>query len=148
MHRTEIQQLLLSALTEKRAYFQTLIDAIVTEMASNAKSSAGDKHETSMSMAQNEQEKIGNQLLEIEKQIEFVKRIPTKNQSEVIGLGSLIKTCENTFYLSIGFGKISYSNQLVFCISPNAPLGQLFLGKKVTDEIIFNQQVHKITAII
>ncbi|MBP6090239.1 MAG: 3-oxoacyl-ACP synthase [Crocinitomicaceae bacterium] len=147
MHRTEIQQLLLSALTEKRAYFQTLIDGIVTEMAGNAKSSAGDKHETSMSMAQNEQEKIGNQLLELEKQIEIVKRISVENQSKKIGIGSVIKTCENTFYLSIGFGKITYSNQLVFCISPNAPLGQLFLGKAVNDEVVFNQQVHKISAI-
>lgn len=147
MLRTEIQQLLLSALTEKRAYFQTLIDGIVNEMSDNAKSSAGDKHETSTSMAQNEQEKIGQQIFELEKQIELVKRIPTDNQSEVIGLGSIIKTCENTYYLSIGFGKISYTNELVFCISPNAPLGQLFIGKAVNDEVVFNQQVHKITAI-
>lgn len=148
MLRTEIQQLLLSALTEKRAYFQTLIDGIVNEMSDNAKSSAGDKHETSTSMAQNEQEKIGQQIFELEKQIELVKRIPVDNQSKTIGLGSVIKTTENTFYLSIGFGKIICDNEPVLCISPNAPLGQLFLGKAVNDEVVFNQQVHKITAII
>lgn len=148
MLRTEIQQILLSALTEKRAYFQTLIDGIVNEMSDNAKSSAGDKHETSTSMAQNEQEKIGQQIFELEKQIELVKRIPVDNQSKTIGLGSVINTTENTFYLSIGFGKITYNNETVLCISPNAPLGKLFLGKAVNDEVVFNQHVHKITEII
>lgn len=147
MLRTEIQQLLLSALTEKRAYFQTLIDGIVNEMSDNAKSSAGDKHETSTSMAQNEQEKIGQQIFELEKQIELVKRIPLENKAKKIGLGSVIKTTENTFYLSIGFGKITYNNETVLCISPNAPLGQLFLGKAVNDVVIFNQQIHKISTI-
>ena len=148
MLRTEIQQLLLSALTEKRAYFQALIDGIVAEMSDNAKSSAGDKHETSTSMAQNEQEKIGQQIFELEKQIELVKRIPVDNQSKTIGLGSVIKTTENTFYLSIGFGKIICDNKPVLCISPNAPLGQIFIGKAVNDEVVFNQHVHKITEII
>lgn len=147
MHRTEIQQLLLSALTEKRAYFQTLIDGIVAEMADNAKSSAGDKHETSTSMAQNEQEKIGQQIFELEKQIELVKRISVDNQSKIIGLGSVIKTSENTFYLSIGFGKIMCDNKPVLCISPNAPLGKLFIGKSKNDTVIFNQQEHKICTI-
>ncbi len=147
MLRTEIQQLLLSALTEKRAYFQALIDGIVAEMSDNAKSSAGDKHETSTSMAQNEQEKIGQQIFELEKQIELVKRIPLENKAKTIGLGSVIKTTENTFYLSIGFGKIICDNEPVLCISPNAPLGQLFLGKTVNDEVAFNQQVHKISVI-
>jgi transcription elongation GreA/GreB family factor len=147
MHRTEIQQLLLSALTEKRAYFQTLIDGIVTEMADNAKSSAGDKHETSTSMAQNEQEKIGQQIFELEKQIELVKLINPNHQATKIGLGSVIKTTENTFYLSIGFGKIVCGNEPVLCISPNAPLGKLFIGKSINDTVVFNQQEHKICAI-
>jgi transcription elongation GreA/GreB family factor len=147
MLRTEIQQLLLSALIEKRAYFQALIDGIVAEMSDNAKSSAGDKHETSTSMAQNEQEKIGQQIFELEKQIELVKRIPLENKAKTISLGSVIKTTENTFYLSIGFGKISHNNEPVLCISPNAPLGKLFIGKSINDTVIFNQQEHKICVI-
>ena len=65
MLRTEIQQLLLSALIEKRAYFQALIDGIVAEMSDNAKSSAGDKHETALSMMHIEQEKISFKLKEV-----------------------------------------------------------------------------------
>ncbi len=147
MNKVALQKTLIAALTEKRTYFQTLIDGIVAEMADNAKSSAGDKHETSTSMAQNEQEKIGQQIFELEKQIELVKRISVDNQSKIIGLGSVIKTLENTFYLSIGFGKIMCDNKPVLCISPYAPLGKLFIGKSKNDSVVFNQQVHKICAI-
>ena len=147
MNKVALQKTLIAALTEKRTYFQTLIDGIVAEMADNAKSSAGDKHETSTSMAQNEQEKIGQQIFELEKQIELVKRISVDNQSKIIGLGSVIKTSENTFYLSIGFGKIMCDNEAVLCISPNAPLGKLFIGKSINDSVVFNQQEHKICAI-
>lgn len=147
MNKVALQKTLIAALTEKRTYFQTLIDGIVAEMADNAKSSAGDKHETSTSMAQNEQEKIGQQIFELEKQIELVKRISVDNQSKIIGLGSVIKTLENTFYLSIGFGKIMCDNEAVLCISPNAPLGKLFIGKSINDSVVFNQQEHKICKI-
>ena len=146
MNKVALQQTLLAALIEKRTYFQTLIDGIVNEMADNAKSSAGDKHETSTSMAQNEQEKIGQQIIELEKQIELVKHINPNHQTK-IGLGSVIKTTENTFYLSIGFGKIVCDNEPVLCISPNAPLGKLFIGKSKNDTVVFNQQEHKICAI-
>jgi transcription elongation GreA/GreB family factor len=147
MNKVALQQTLIAALTEKRTYFQTLIDGIVAEMADNAKSSAGDKHETSTSMAQNEQEKIGQQIFELEKQIELVKYINSNHQATKIGLGSVIKTAENTFYLSIGFGKIICDNEPVLCISPNAPLGKLFIGKSINDTVVFNQQEHKICAI-
>ena len=147
MNKVALQQTLIAALTEKRTYFQTLIDGIVTEMADNAKSSAGDKHETSTSMAQNEQEKIGQQIFELEKQIELVKHINPNHQATKIGLGSVIKTTENTFYLSIGFGKIVCDNEPVLCISPNAPLGKLFIGKSINDTVVFNQQEHKICEI-
>jgi transcription elongation GreA/GreB family factor len=147
MNKVALQQALIAALTEKRTYFQTLIDGIVNEMADNAKSSAGDKHETSTSMAQNEQEKIGQQIFELEKQIELVKHINPNHQATKIALGSVIKTAENTFYLSIGFGKIVCDNEPVLCISPNAPLGKLFIGKSTNDSVVFNQQEHKICAI-
>lgn len=147
MNKVALQQTLIAALTDKRTYFHTLIDGIVAEMADNAKSSAGDKHETSTSMAQNEQEKIGQQIFELEKQIELVKYINPNHQSSKIGIGSVIKTKENTFYLSIGFGKIMCDNEPVLCISPNAPLGKLLIGKSKNDTVIFNQQEHKICEI-
>jgi transcription elongation GreA/GreB family factor len=98
-------------------------------------------------MAQNEQEKIGQQIFELEKQIELVKHINPNHQATKIGLGSVIKTTENTFYLSIGFGKIVCDNEPVLCISPNAPLGKLFIGKSINDTVVFKQQEHKICTI-
>jgi transcription elongation GreA/GreB family factor len=75
------------------------------------------------------------------------KRLSTQKKLSKISMGSFVKTKQTFFYISIGFGKISVMNETVFCISPIAPLGQLFLGKKIGEEVIFNQQVHSILEI-
>jgi len=57
----------------KRQTIQHTIVEIQHSLTSETKSSAGDKHETGRAMLQLEREKIGNQLAEIDKQIEGYK---------------------------------------------------------------------------
>ena len=98
-------------------------------------------------MLQLEREKLGKQLLETEKMQQLLKRIPLETKSEVAVLGSLVKTTEADFYLSIPRGKVDVGNTTTFCISVNSPIGQVLLGKKVDDSFPFNGQLPTITHI-
>ena len=95
---------------------------------SDTKSSAGDKHETSRAMAMLEKDKAAGQLNEASKLKQLLSRInPEKSDSEV-GLGSLIKTNNGWFYISVGLGKVSVVNETVFCLSLASPLGKVIVG--------------------
>ena len=113
-------------------------EALNAAAADDAKSSSGDKHETAVSMAQLEQEKITKQINTLLEQKRELEKINTSIPHKIIQKGSLIETNNGWFYLSIGIGLIKHSNFQFFCLSPQAPLGELLLGKKTKDTISFN----------
>jgi len=135
MYKQAVHAKLVTAVKEKADQLRQLLNDAQQAVASDTKSSAGDKHETSRAMAQLEQEKIGGQLAEMIKLQENLMRIdPTKEQS-IAQLGSLIETSIGWFYLSIGIGAISMDDKTIFCMTPAAPLGQAFSGKRSGDQI-------------
>lgn len=106
---------------------------------SETKSSAGDKHETGRAMLQLEMEKASQQLVSIIEMKEVLAKIETQKTSEIICLGSLIITDKANYFLTISSGKISIDNIDYYSVSTNSPIGQQLLGKKVGDEIPFNE---------
>lgn len=116
-----------------------------TESANNeTKSSAGDKHETSRAMMQIEQEKLGKQLKEILEQRTELEKIDISKSSVQIAKGTLIQSDKGFLFISIGLGKISVDEKLVFAISPQSPLGLKLLGKKENDVVELNGVMYKI----
>lgn len=124
-------------LDEKMLELQRRFDDLKSDLGSEHKSSAGDKHETSRAMTQLEQEKLSNHLSQFQQQKETLSKIDSTYHKQ-IQFGSLIMTSNGIFFISIGLGKIEVDNQFVFCISPSSPVGQLFLGRKSGDTIQFN----------
>ena len=115
-----------------------LDDAFAAAGSSDAKSSAGDKHETGVAMAQLEQEKLTKQINELlTLQGNLLKINPTIVHQK-IKLGSLVETNNGWFYFSIGIGFIKVEELTFFAINPRAPLGQLLVGKGIGDSITFN----------
>ncbi|NQY06416.1 MAG: GreA/GreB family elongation factor, partial [Flavobacteriaceae bacterium] len=57
---------------------------------------------------------------------------------EVIKLGSLVTTNKGSFFIAISRGQITIDNKMYFAIAPNAPIGQLLLGKRAGDTFEFN----------
>lgn len=112
-----------------------------------SKSTAGDKHDTSRAMAQLEVENLSKQLNSSEQNLELIKRIDPSQKHVVIGSGSLIETNQGYYFISVGLGKVTVDNQTIFVISLLSPIGKLFHGKKVDDEVIFNQQKIEIKSI-
>lgn len=116
---------------------RTLSD--LRESASNeTKSTAGDKHETALAMLQIEQKNTGLQLDNLLKQKNVLERmVPSIVPSQVIS-GSLVKTTQGYFYISIPLGKITLDRDKLIALSAESPLGSKLLGLTVGEGFTFN----------
>jgi len=126
---------------------QNQIKEIETALTSETKSSAGDKHETGRAMLQLEREKLGAQLAEAENMQGLLKKAEVASERNNIGLGSLIITDKQSYYIAISAGQFTYINESLFCISPGTPIGKLLLGKQKGDTIEFNHNTSTILKI-
>jgi len=129
---------------------QTIEDTISLNqnaLQSEIKSSAGDKHETGRAMLQLEMEKAGQQLSGVSQMKHVLAKIDVSKSSKTAHLGSLIFTNKVNYFLSISAGKLTVLGLDFFAISVVSPIGILLLGKKVREEIVFNDLVIKIQKI-
>lgn len=112
------------------------------------KSSAGDKYETGRAMAQLEIEKNTKQLSEAERLQGMLQAIHTDLVSEIVIPGSLINTSKGVFYISISIGLVAFEGNPYYIVAPDSPIGKLFMGKKVKDEIVWNSSKYVINEIL
>ncbi len=148
MNKSEVYQALCSSMDEQINKLRSLLDDLMEGGSGDTKSSAGDKHETGRAMAQLEQEKLSKQLMELLKQQETIRKIDPSVKSKTVQLGSLVKTNKGWYFFSTSLGIISIGKESVFCLSIQAPIAQLMLGKKDKDSVKFNGQEVCIDAII
>lgn len=104
----------------------------------DTKSSAGDKYETNREMMQAEKDKAMQQLSEALKLRKVLDGINIKNNSDAIGLGSLVQTNIGLFYIAVAIGEFEIDKTKVFGISPVSPIGNALKGYKKGDIINFN----------
>lgn len=123
------------------------VKSLEESLNSETKSSAGDKHETGRAMVQLEREKTGKQLFEAEKIEKLISKVNIENTSEVIKLGSLVITSQVNYFIAISAGKVEIENVSYYAIAPDTPIGKLLLGKKVEEEVIFNETCFRILKI-
>ena len=81
------------------------------------------------------------------KEAEYKKlmRIKGCSLSNLIALGSIVRTDFENFYISISAGSYTVGSKKYYCISAQSPIGKLLLGKQRGDVISFNHR--KITII-
>ncbi len=94
---------------------------------SDTKSSAGDKFETGREMMQREMDKLSALVDNTLNSIAKLDRLTDLPASAVISEGSLVVTDQETYYISIGYGKLDS----VYAISVESPLGVELKGKRV-----------------
>lgn len=126
---------------------QDIISSNQKALQSETKSSAGDKHETGRAMLQLEIEKAGQQLQSISQMNETLSKINLENTSTIAHLGSLVKTNEANYFLSISAGQLVVENEHYFAVSVSSPIGKLLLGKKEKEEVVFNGKQIKIVGV-
>ena len=98
---------------------------------SDTKSSAGDKFETGREMMQREMDKLSALVDNTLNSMAKLDRIADLPASVVISEGSLVETDQETYFISIGYGKLDS----IYAISIESPLGLELKGKRVGDRI-------------
>lgn len=114
--------------------------ADLTEDAKNdAKGSAGDKHETALSMMHLEQEKLNQKLKEFFEAKAIFESIDFEKNNTKVTVGSLVLANDIYFLISVSLPKVELEEKTIFAISPQAPLAQKLIGRVLGDAIEVNQ---------
>ena len=124
-----------------------MISDLAQDAQNDAKGSAGDKHETALSMMHLEQEKLNQKLAEIIGQKNSVDKIDVDAIHTKVVLGSLVQTNEMLFYISAALPKIQLENKTIIAVSPQSPLGSQLIGKSLGDEVEINKNRFQIKSI-
>lgn len=127
-------------LNQRLENIQHTITDIQNSLLSETKSSAGDKHETGRAMLQLEREKAGQQLAELQTQIEILQKINPELSQENVALGSIVKTSASNYFIAVSVGEIKVNSESFYGVSAATPIGKLLLSKHVGDSINFRTQ--------
>ncbi|WP_348824141.1 hypothetical protein [Flavobacterium aestuarii] len=111
--------------------FRDMIAGLTEDSKNDAKGSAGDKHETALSMMHIEQEKINHKLKEVLVQKNVLDKIDPATIAKTIIVGSLVKANGIYLYLSLALPKINIDGINVIALSPQSPLGNKLMGNTV-----------------
>lgn len=144
----EIQKELMKLIREKIQLLQETYKEVSGALESEAKSTAGDKHETGRAMTQLEQEKIAQQIGVQEQMLLLVKAIKNGSNNSRVQNGSLVELPTGWFFISVGIGKIKVSEMEVYCINSASPVGQQLMNKIVGESINFNGQSLPIISVL
>lgn len=145
--KQKLYQLCLEAVNQRLLVCEKSLKDLQESLASETKSSAGDKHETGRAMIQLEREQLGGQLKIIEEEKAVLLKINPDQKTEIVHLGSLVKTTQNNYFIAISVGKIVLYKNDFYAISLNSPIGQILAGKRVGDKVHFRDQEMEILEI-
>jgi len=110
--------------------FNDMIVDLTEDSKNDAKGSAGDKHETALSMMHIEQEKLNHKLKEVLAQKTILDKIDSETIAKTIIIGSLVKANGIYLYLSAALPKIAVDGINVIALSPQSPLGSHLMGNQ------------------
>ncbi|VXB63885.1 conserved hypothetical protein [Flavobacterium sp. 9R] len=128
--------------------FRAMISALTEDSKNDAKGSAGDKHETTLSMMHIEQEKFNHKLKEVLEQKAVLDKIDSTIVAETIVVGSLVVANGIYLYLSLALPKITIEGTNIIALSPQSPLGSKLMGNKVGFEFEINTTKYTIQEIL
>lgn len=111
------------------------------------KSSAGDKFETSRATIQSEFDKVSINLIKLKDQLRKIKLISITSKPQKIEYGTLVKTSNSIYMVSIGYGKLRLDSKDIYVISPLSPIGKKLINKQEGESISFNSKNEEILEI-
>jgi len=114
--------------------FRDMIAELTADAANDAKGSAGDKHETALSMMHLEQEKLNHKLGEFIAQKGILEKINPDAKTTKVAVGSLVKANNMHLFVSAALPKITIEGITVIALSPQSPLGTKLMGMEMGGE--------------
>lgn len=118
-------------LYEKETQLRDYLSELTLESKTDAKSSAGDKHETGVAMVHLEQEKLNVKLQDILNQKRVMEQLNPEQVATAALLGSVVETEKYYLYLTTALPQTQINNKPVIALSPKSPLGSILLGNTV-----------------
>ena len=146
--KVEIHETILKLLTNSIVHATKDYELAKESRDSDTKSSAGDKFETGREMMQREMDKISASIDQSKNQLNFLSKINLNRPYSIVDLGCLIITDQDIYYISIGLGKVEINAELIYAISLDSPIGQIFKGKRVGDILEFRGKTLKINQLL
>jgi len=141
--KSQVHRACLALIRSKIAALETQIQDAQEAATEDTKSSAGDKYETSREMIQQEIDKATAQVATFVQMEEWLRRVEPSQKQRNIVFGSLVRSNEGWYYLSVSLGKVSVEGQTVYALSMASPLGQALAGKTAGEKVIFRgREVH------
>jgi transcription elongation GreA/GreB family factor len=134
-------------LQDKIDVFRDMISGLTEDAQNDAKGSAGDKHETALSMMHIEQEKLNHKLKEILDQKSVLDKIDAFANHTKIALGSLVQANGMLLFISAALPKITIEDKTIIAVSPQSPLGSKLMGNEVGFEFEINTTKFKIESV-
>ena len=144
--KEKIYSHLLTTINDKILSLENILIELKESISNETKSTAGDKYETARAMLHLEQENIFKQLRNANDQRKELELIDISKNSPTVINGSLITTDKDSFFISIGFGKVEINSKTIIALS-KSPLGKIFMEKRVGDACFYLSQTYFITAI-
>jgi len=146
--KQKIHQYYLQLVQDRIDVFRDMISALTEDSKNDAKGSAGDKHETALSMMHIEQEKLNRKLQECLDQKAVLDKIDPLAVSLKISLGSLVVANGIHLYVSVALPKIKIDEINVIALSPQSPLGNKLMGTETGFEFEINGTRYKIESVL
>ncbi|WBL24073.1 transcription elongation factor [Zunongwangia sp. HGR-M22] len=93
-------------------------------------------------------EKHAGYLSEAQEQKEELSKIDPEHKNNIIGLGSVVETDRNYYFISVPLGEINMEDgSQIFAISTKAPIYKELEGKQPGDKFTINDEEHEIKGI-
>lgn len=146
--KTQLYQLCLTFIQNRIENIEYSMQQARQASNDDTKSSAGDKYETTREMMQQEMDRNSKLLYEAGQQKIALQQIENVDDAKEVKNGSLVLTSSGNFYISISAGELKVDGQTFFAVSQAAPIGKLFIGKKVGVELTFNGKIYLIREIL
>ncbi len=128
--------------------FQDMISGLTVDAQNDAKGSAGDKHETALSMMHLEQEKLNHKLKEILEQKSILDKIDAVAVHQKVALGSLVQANGMLLFISAALPKITVNDKTIFALSPQSPLGSRLMGNPAGFSFDMNGKPYLIESVL
>lgn len=147
--KDKVYQTAITQVKEKINLLKAERKAINDGILEDTKSSAGDKFETGRETMSSDLMTVENQLKQANFEFDELCRFQAiKEPSASVQEGSLVQLGTDMYLISISLGQLTVDGQKLFMMSKNSPLGELLVGNKKNDQVVFRGKTLLITELL
>ena len=147
--KAAVYQTAITQLKQKEALLAEERKNIIESILEEEKNSAGDKYETSRETMTQDLNSLEKQIKQGKLDLEELYRLQAiKDTPPTVQEGALVQLGTDWFLLAVSIGQVKVGDKQVFLLSKNSPLGELLVGKKLNESLLFRGKLQPISALL